>query len=613
MGQLQGKSVAIKVVGRKHSAEAAIKDFSREATLWRQFHHPNVLQLFGVFLWAKGSDQNISLISPWMENGNLTQYLEKYPHADKMPFILDISLGLEYLHTFSPAVIHGDLKGTNILITGSRRACVADFGLGTLQDPIGSERLTSSAFKMGPILFLAPELLGSLAEDIHKDETGEPTVGPSDQRFQPCGKTLASDIYAFGCVCYQAYSGHPRFYRLSLFDAIISARENRPVQKPTGMMETVWSLVQSCWQVIPTKRLTIKVIISSLRQSDTRGVGSLPASYHINPTIAPNVTQPSHSVPMEGHVDPCKNGELTSSPLSMADTPLPQPNIGNSSGRAATAPQVPHNDLRVLEKDIVIALMGPSGSGKSSFINKLMGQSVAYVNDSVESCTQEVQAFVCLHPDGSERKIVLIDTPGFDDSGRTDYEILKIITEWLVKTYKQRIKLSGIIQLYSIADARMRGTPLRNLKMFEELCGSDGLVNVILTTTFWSQVTPDVGSQREEQLKSEFWAEMIRHGCKVARFDSWSYETAWKIIDLLNVAAPRRRALKLQIEIVDEKKNLSKTSAFGVLVQWWDHIAQKMRGMSIKEVIHAKKQRMALKGMRSPSEAFMNVVWRADR
>ena len=64
-----------------------------------------------------------------------------------------------------------------------------------------------------------------------------------------------------------------------------------------------------------------------------------------------------------------------------------------------------------------------------------MGKSVAYVNDSVESCTQEVQAFVCLHPDGSERKIVLVDTPGFDDSGCTDYEILKIITEWLVKTY----------------------------------------------------------------------------------------------------------------------------------------------------------------------------------
>ena len=165
----------------------------------------------------------------------------------------------------------------------------------------------------------------------------------------------------------------------------------------------------------------------------------------------------------------------------------------------------------------------------------------------------------------------------------------------VLNSYKLRIKLTGIIQLYSIADARMRGTPLRNLKMFEELCGSDGLANVILTTTFWSQVIPDVGFQREEQLKSDFWAEMIGHGCKVARFDPWSYETAWKIIDLLNVAAPRPHALKVQMEIVDEKKNLSKTSAFGVLVGWWDNIAEKMRGMSKMEVIHANKQRAALK------------------
>ena len=56
---------------------------------------------------------------------------------------------------------------------------------------------------MGPILFLAPELLGFSVEDIHKDETGEPTVEPSDQGVEMCGKTLASDIYAFGCVCYQ--------------------------------------------------------------------------------------------------------------------------------------------------------------------------------------------------------------------------------------------------------------------------------------------------------------------------------------------------------------------------------------------------------------------------
>ena len=152
----------------------------------------------------------------------------------------------------------------------------------------------------------------------------------------------------------------------------MSVCKNQPVQKPAMMTETLWSLVQSCWQVIPTKRPTIKDIVSCLRESNTCGVGSLRASDYINPTsTAPNVTQCSNSVPMKGttrrhalptyltirrlgYAEPCRNRELTSSPLSMTDILLPQQSIGNSSGRSAAA-HVPHNDLRVLEEDIVIA------------------------------------------------------------------------------------------------------------------------------------------------------------------------------------------------------------------------------------------------------------------
>ena len=57
-----------------------------------------------------------------------------------------------------------------------------------------------------------------------------------------------------------------------------------------------------------------------------------------------------------------------------------------------------------------------------------MGQSVAYVSDSVDSCTREVEVFACLHPDGSGQRIFNIDTPGYDNSTHTDYEILAIIT-----------------------------------------------------------------------------------------------------------------------------------------------------------------------------------------
>jgi hypothetical protein len=53
------------------------------------------------------------------------------------------------------------------------------------------------------------------------------------------------------------------------------------------------------------------------------------------------------------------------------------------------------------------------------------------VGDELGSCTQEVRAYSCLHPNGSGRKVILVDTPGFDDTDRTDYDILRDIAQWL--------------------------------------------------------------------------------------------------------------------------------------------------------------------------------------
>jgi hypothetical protein len=134
-------------------------------------------------------------------------------------------------------------------------------------------------------------------------------------------------------------------------------------------------------------------------------------------------------------------------------------------------------------------------------------------------------------------------------------------------SYKRRIILSGIIQLCSIADTRMRGTPLMNMKIFEQLCGSDALKNVILTTTFWDQVNTDIGLEREAQLKSKFWAGMIAQGCRVARLNPRKRETAWEIINMFDSTASRQNVLKIQIEVVDEGKAIHDTSAFKMLAR----------------------------------------------
>jgi hypothetical protein len=53
---------------------------------------------------------------------------------------------------------------------------------------------------------------------------------------------------------------------------------------------------------------------------------------------------------------------------------------------------------------------------------------------------------------------------------------------------------------------------------------------VLLVTTMWKHVPPEVGADREAQLLSEFWGNMISNKCLAKRFGD-SHESAWKLLD----------------------------------------------------------------------------------
>jgi hypothetical protein len=80
-------------------------------------------------------------------------------------------------------------------------------------------------------------------------------------------------------------------------------------------------------------------------------------------------------------------------------------------------------------------------------------------------------------------------------------------------------RLNGVIYLHRISDPRMGGTALRNNRMFRKLVGADALKNVILATTFWEGIPPQVGAQREKELCSnpDFWGGMLERGAKMAK------------------------------------------------------------------------------------------------
>ncbi|KAF9469800.1 P-loop containing nucleoside triphosphate hydrolase protein [Collybia nuda] len=203
--------------------------------------------------------------------------------------------------------------------------------------------------------------------------------------------------------------------------------------------------------------------------------------------------------------------------------------------------------------------MGPTGAGKSSFIAKVTGGDVRIGHD-LQSCTTDIKIVKYECPDKSDFDVVFVDTPGFDDTERSDVEILEMIADWLNKTYERKIILAGILYFHRISDNRMAGTPLKNLKMFRELCGKNALQNIILTTTMWDEVDAETGARREAELRSKYWKAMIDHGSATARFHS-TQESAWDIVDHFVRDSNARHAVLLQNEMSEMKKQLPETNA----------------------------------------------------
>ncbi|KAF9018178.1 kinase-like protein [Hymenopellis radicata] len=177
-GSMKQTTVSLKVLrffAGGYNASELFKDCRREALLWRQLRHPSILPFFGMS--DKLFASRLCLISPWMKNGSLMEFLQRNPEHDRMKAILEIAEGIQYLHDFDPPVVHGDIKGANILVKNDWSCCLADFGLALLAE---SRSPGSSAMELrGSLRWLPPEMMNfSLFENDY---------------------FTALDIYSFGC------------------------------------------------------------------------------------------------------------------------------------------------------------------------------------------------------------------------------------------------------------------------------------------------------------------------------------------------------------------------------------------------------------------------------
>ncbi|KAF7296705.1 Kinase-like protein [Mycena chlorophos] len=252
----QGKPVALKHMRRFHGSDTEQREmrqkFCREALVWQRLkRHPYVVPLIGIDMETFPS--SLCLVSPWMRNGTVINYLKGFTGKERRVvvdrLIREIAQGLAFLH--DQKVVHGDLRGSNILVDDDGHACLTDFGLTVLSDATTQ----TTQHGAGSVRWMAPE-----------------TLNPTACGLDKFVKTTASDIYAFACVCLELYTGFAPFHQEILHDAPVilqvmeGVRPARPTNTDSGISipDHVWEIMQQSWAHNHADRPTILGIVLEL-------------------------------------------------------------------------------------------------------------------------------------------------------------------------------------------------------------------------------------------------------------------------------------------------------------------------------------------------------------
>ncbi|CAA7270611.1 unnamed protein product [Cyclocybe aegerita] len=222
--------VALKVMKNSEDITPRAAAVRREVDTWSKLRHPHILQ----FLGANILNEEPFIVMPLIKNGNARDYIDEHPECDCLKLIHQISLGLVYLH--SNHVIHGDLKGVNVLIDEGERALLCDFGLARIKADINSRSTGDTSGFMGSQNWMAPEL------------------------FQGRSLKVECDVYSFGMTIYELYARDIPLGNLApgiLRQVVVQnhVRPDRPDARDAPQLsDEVWTIAQRCWNSDPAAR-----------------------------------------------------------------------------------------------------------------------------------------------------------------------------------------------------------------------------------------------------------------------------------------------------------------------------------------------------------------------
>jgi serine/threonine protein kinase len=201
------KNLALKTLNTIATSDVTIRRFKNEALAAGKLDHPNLVKAVDSG-WIGTQPY---LVMDLVEGQTLSNYLKqegRLPLELALRLFIPICFGLAYAH--EQGVVHRDLKPGNIMLVPEGKdktqffPKVVDFGIAKLDyGELGTLTKTGEVF--GTPLYMSPEqCLGSKVDN-------------------------RSDIYALGCVLYEALTGAPPFSGPSALETMMQHRNEQPL------------------------------------------------------------------------------------------------------------------------------------------------------------------------------------------------------------------------------------------------------------------------------------------------------------------------------------------------------------------------------------------------
>jgi serine/threonine protein kinase len=235
-----GERVAVKKMLTQTLDEKNLKEFQDEVVLMASFHSSFIVGLYG----ACFKPPNLCMAMEFLPGGNLNNLLydksQEISWEKRWRFACDAAVGMNYLHSRNPPVLHRDLKSGNLLLSEDGKVKITDFGLSRELTSKGG--IQEETFQGGTDRWTAPEICNGEAY------------------------TEASDVFSFGIILYEIAArvlpfpdSLPEEVR-KLWQA--SKRPTIPDDVPPDFER----LIKMCWEQSPYSRPSFKEIVSYLRR-----------------------------------------------------------------------------------------------------------------------------------------------------------------------------------------------------------------------------------------------------------------------------------------------------------------------------------------------------------